>query len=104
VTDPPIETAERALAVARTELARTGTKHQFVVDESRTIEKPFGWVFFYHPARFLQSRDPAELVPGATPLVVWRGTGRTMFLSSHKPPHMALAELEQRWNTGWSPP
>ena len=62
--------------------------------EKETVEKPFGWVFFYEPRA--AATDPSAVVPGAGPLVVHRD-GSTTFLSSSVPPDTAIAEYEKVW-------
>ena len=42
-----------------------------VMDEY-TIEKPYGWIFFYDSTRFLQTRSLADAIAGNGPLVVLR--------------------------------
>lgn len=88
-------TKERALEIARKKLAETKPEASFVVLEKETVEKPFGWVFFYQPKA--AATDPTAVVPGAGPLVVHRADGSTTFLSASVPPDVAIAEYEKVW-------
>jgi hypothetical protein len=88
-------TKERALEIARKAVAEMKPEATFVVLEKETVEKPFGWVFFYEPKA--AATDPGAVVPGAGPLVVHRHDGSTAFLSSSVPPDVAIAEYEKVW-------
>ncbi len=88
-------TKERALEIARKKLAETKPEASFEILEKKTVEKPFGWVFFYQPKA--AATDPMAVVPGAGPLVVHRADGTTAFLSSSVPPHVAIEEYEKAW-------
>lgn len=91
----PIDRAQ-ATQIAEQALAALAPAHRFVIVPEQTLERDFGWVFFYVPQRFAQSRDPRDLVPGNGPLVVYRANGRTEYLPSAVPPQAAISELERR--------
>jgi hypothetical protein len=88
-------TRDEALAIARKAVAAVNPAAGFVVVEKATIEKPFGWVFFYEPKA--AATDPRAVVPGAGPLVVHRHDGSTTYLSSSVPPNVAIEEYEKVW-------
>jgi hypothetical protein len=88
---------ERALAIARAKLAETKRDADFVIVEARTVERPFGWVFFYEPRKSRAAGAPSAAVPGAGPLVVLKEGGGTAFLSTSVPPDRAIAEYEKTW-------
>lgn len=90
-----VQTVDEATVIARAELASDGG-HEFQIDEAQTRETDFGWVFFYYPKRYLDTRDPIHLVPGASPLIV-RRDGAIEFVTSSRPPEVAIAEYERRW-------
>ena len=94
---PIIRTVDEATIVARAELARSGD-HAFQIDEAQTREMDFGWVFFYYPQIYLDTGDAVHLVPGASPLIV-RRDGATEYVTSSRPPEIAIAEYERRWRT-----
>lgn len=87
---------DAARAIAYDALQELDADREFVILPEETIERPFGWIFFYVPLRFQQSGNPSDLVPGAGPLVVYRSSGRTEYLSSSVPPEKAIAEVERR--------
>jgi hypothetical protein len=91
---------ERALEIARAKLVETKRAAEFAIVDSRTVERPFGWVFFYEARSSLKAGDPAApaaAIPGAGPLVVLREGGGTAFLSTSVPPDKAIAEYEKTW-------
>lgn len=100
---PEAITKERALAIARAKLVEVKRAAEFAIVDSRTVERPFGWVFFYEPRSSLKAGDPAApaaAIPGAGPLVVLREGGGTAFLSTSVPPDKAIAEYEKTWRRG----
>ncbi len=92
----PLST-ERALAIARAKLVETKRDAEFVIVDARTVERPFGWVFFYEPRKSRAAGGPSAAVPGAGPLVVLKEGGGTAFLSTSVPPDRAIAEYEKTW-------
>ena len=67
------EQAER-LAEQHVETFRANVPDLMLVSES-TIERPFGWVFFYDPRRYVETGDPIHAVCDNAPLIVNRHTG-----------------------------
>lgn len=88
---------ERALEIARAKLVETKRDAEFVIVDARTVERAFGWVFFYEPRKSLAAGDPSSAVPGAGPLVVLKEGGGTAFLSTSVPPEQAITEYEKTW-------
>jgi hypothetical protein len=87
-----------ALEIARDTIKKTGPTHDFVIQTDRTIERPFGWIFFYAPRKFLDTGERRYLVPGSAPLVVYRSDGSTESLSTSLPPDKAIEGVERRWH------
>lgn len=90
-----IENVGQAQEIAEQELRRW-PHHQFVVDESRTQEYPFGWVFLYVPRQYLETNDPRYAVPGNGPIIITR-TGQVDFLPTSMEEEDAVAEYYERW-------
>lgn len=90
-------TSDRALEIAKRTLLEITDQHDFVIQEDRTVERPFGWVFFYVPRKYLASRDVRDLVPGNAPLVVHRRDGSVAHLATSIPPARAIEIYEKRW-------
>ena len=60
----PIDHAQ-ALEIARKTAAELPGHHDFVIMEKQTVERPFGWVFFYAPRQYVLTGNRDYLVPGA---------------------------------------
>jgi hypothetical protein len=96
--DPPKPiTKARALEIAREVVAQLADHHDYVVMEDKTVERPFGWVFFYTTRQYLETGDRQYLVPGTAPLVVHRADGSIEHLATSVPPARAIEIYEQRW-------
>jgi hypothetical protein len=89
-----------AQAIAAKALHDLNPGADFVILEGKTVERDFGWVFLYSPRRYLETKDPGDLVPGTGPLVVLRRDGSTRFLSTSVPPIVAVKEFEKHWHSG----
>lgn len=68
----------------------------FVVVENSTIEKPFGWVFFYNSKRFVETGESRYRLAGNGPVIVNKHTGSVEFFGAAKPPLEFVAEYEQK--------
>ena len=66
---------------------------QFVVLDEHTMERPWGWVFFY-TTRGWQNGDERYLVAGNGPLLVNRNTGEVRHLLTSRSIALQLAEYE----------
>ena len=90
-------TKEQAAEVARKLVANLKPGTEFVILDDKTVEKDFGWVFFYTTKRYVETKDRKYLLPGNAPLVVDRKDGSTHFLSTSAPPARAIDEYEKVW-------
>lgn len=96
-TRGPIDKAQAA-AIARQTIAASSTPgHEMVIQEEKTVERDFGWVFFYTTRKFLETKDKKYLAPGNAPLVVEREDGSTHYLGTSLPPSRAIERFEQSW-------
>lgn len=69
---------EAAKNLVESEIARTQDRFdsiEYVVLEDETIEKDWGWVFFYQSKNYLESGDFRDMVVGNAPYIVNRQTG-----------------------------
>jgi len=65
-----------------------------VIDDAHTMEKPYGWIFYYTTRRYLESGDPMYMLFGNGPVVVIAATGEIVELGSARPPEEFIKELE----------
>lgn len=67
-----------AQSLVEAELERTKDKYNpisCVVLAEKTIEKAWGWVFFYQSKAYVETGDFREMLGGNTPIIVNRNTG-----------------------------
>ena len=64
-----------------------------IVDED-TIEKDYGWIFFYTSRTFLETGNISDMVVGNGPIVVEKADGRITRLPSARPPEFTIPEFE----------
>ena len=67
---------------------------RLVVLEEETIEKEYGWIFFYTSQRFLETGDIHDAVAGNAPIVVDRRTGELTPLGTAEPVENYLRRYE----------
>lgn len=97
---PPADAAnvskDQALVIAQKVLAED-TTHDLVILKDKTVERPFGWVFFYALRQYAETGDKQYILPGTAPLVVLRANGSTEYLPTSIPPSRAIEIFEKRW-------
>ena len=49
---------------------------EFVVIDESTIEKPWGWVFFYQNKKFISDGNIAQQIAGNAPFIINKQTGK----------------------------
>ena len=49
---------------------------KLVLLKNETIEREFGWIFFYQSERYLEKGNFSDILAGNAPLVVTRSDGR----------------------------
>lgn len=91
--------ADRALEIAQHAVATDESPSALVVVADATEERAFGWVFVYTTKRYLETKDPNDLVPGNGPLVVLRADGSIVWLSSAGPPQRIVDDYEREWQS-----
>jgi len=72
----------------------------FAPNEASTIEKPYGWVFFYNSKAFLESGNVLHRLAGNGPIVVNKNTGNLEMLRATKPIQATLQEYERSLQSG----
>ena len=56
-----------------------------VIQDEQTIERDFGWVFFYQSKEFIASGDARDQLPTNAPIIVDREDGSTHQLGTAEP-------------------
>ncbi len=91
-------TREEAKARVEQELAASHdgmTEHTLLVRNDATIEKPWGWVFFYNTQRFIETGDIIHALAGNAPYLVERATGRVLATGTAYPTADYIANYER---------
>jgi hypothetical protein len=90
-------TKQEALEMVSKRLQQMSTSADpFVVVEKSTIEKPFGWVFFYNSKRFVETGESRYRLAGNGPVIVNKHNGSVEFFGSAKPLQEIVTEYEQK--------
>jgi hypothetical protein len=66
-----------------------------VINEEKTIDTEFGWIFFYNSKKFLETKNPIYRVAGNGPIFVNRETASVKFYGSDKPLESLLSDYER---------
>jgi Immunity protein 35 len=96
-------TKPTALAMVEAELAKLSPLPEgdaWLVFDERTIERPFGWVFFYGSRLFAKTGDIRYAVAGNSPFIVNRHTGELHAIGTALPAEQYIAAYEARLATG----
>lgn len=88
---------EAAHNIAIQAIAKINSAHDFIILDSMTIERKFGWIFFYVPRKYLETKNPKYLIPGTAPIVVEKKDGTVAYLSTSIPPTKAIEQYEAKW-------
>ncbi len=97
-------TKTEALEIVSKRLQQMGSPADpFVVVEKNTIEKPFGWVFFYNSKRFVETGESRYRLAGNGPFIVNKHNGSVEFFGASRPPLEVVEEYEQRLAGGEIP-
>jgi hypothetical protein len=65
----------------------------------QTIEKPFGWVFFYDSKAFLETGNFESTILGNAPIIVNRRTGELHVTGTAKPIEEYIADYDRELET-----
>jgi len=76
---------------------------QLVVLEDETIEKDYGWVFFYTSRKSVESNYANHLVAGNGPIIVESQGGTMTQLGTALPAEEYIKEYEERRQRGKIP-
>ncbi|HPF72819.1 MAG: hypothetical protein H7A20_09510 [Rhodanobacteraceae bacterium] len=87
---------EQALQLIEPHVANVSAENgcEIVVVTEATLERPFGWVFFYQTKEFLSARTPAAQLAGNAPLLVNRFTGDVVVTGTALPVQEYISRYE----------
>ena len=94
-------TKEQALELLTKKLAQLDSSHyDLTIDDRDTIERPFGWVFFYNSRKFIETGLERYLILGPGPVIVDRNSGAIKFFGSETSDEEAIEEYERELKGG----
>jgi len=82
------------VARALTELAPPDD--EYVILEEETIEKPWGWVFFYNARQYVETGDVQFHLFGNAPYIVNRNTGELLVAGTAEDIEVYIGEYEAK--------
>jgi len=86
-------TYDKALQVVRT-YVDVLSDGEAVVEDEHTLDKPYGWVFFYQGREYLESKDSMRMLGGNAPLIFNRVDGEIRVTGTAYPLSEYLASYE----------
>jgi hypothetical protein len=78
------ETAQKIVEIELSKLTLINNLDEIVIIDDLTIEKDFGWVFFYNSKAFLEKREARYMLIGNAPIIVDRESGLLYFTGTAK--------------------
>ena len=66
-----------------------------VILENETIEKDWGWVFFYQSKAFIKSNNFIDMLAGTAPYIVNKHTGKITLTGTAHPIEYYIQEYEK---------
>lgn len=99
------EAREQALAAVRARPVGVRAGDELVIVDDDTLEREWGWVFFYTSRRWLETADTRYRVSGNGPLIVNRYDGSVKFNGTDRPGEYYVTQYDteyRRNREGWS--
>lgn len=91
------ETAKRLVLELITQDWDVPGAHPVILDEI-TIERDFGWVFFYDSSRHLESGEVSDLLAGNAPIIVNKHDGSLHITGTYKAVEEFIAAYKRTGN------
>lgn len=73
---------------------------ELAIIDNETIEKEYGWVFFYQTKEYLKTGDIGDLLLGNAPYIVNKYTGEVVATGTAYPIEDYIAEYEEERGYG----
>lgn len=92
------EQARQLIASRLSNVAEWPSDDEPVILDEATIEKPWGWVFFYTSRKWRETQDIRYAVGGNAPLIVEKETGRVLETGTALPIEHYVSNYERCGN------
>ena len=67
--------------------------------DDRTLERDFGWVFFWNSREFVETGDTRSALLGNAPFIVDKDNGTLHVTGTDRPTEEYVREFEEKRNT-----
>lgn len=91
------ESQARIIATQYLEILESDIGDLLTIIDKETIEKSFGWIFFYNSKKYLESGELSYMLAGNAPFIVSRVSGDIQEMGTAKPIDEYISEYEARW-------
>ncbi len=93
---------QQAVVIARQAIAGLKIKgdRKLALQEDKTMETSFGWVFFYNTEEFLKTRDNKHRLVGNAPIIVDKNDGSYQFTGTARRIDYYIKEYERKRGLG----
>ena len=85
----------RASVIEQLRRRSVGGEEGVTIIESMTIEKPYGWIFFYNSRRYVETGELAYALIGQGPVIVLCDTGEIIETGSRYPSEVTIRMMEE---------
>ena len=72
-----------------------GENYALAIIEDATIEKDFGWVFFYNSKKYLETKNFSDVIVGNAPILVSKKDGELYETGTAYPIEHYIANFEK---------
>lgn len=86
----------KALVLQRLRERGVGGPDGVAIIESCTVEKSYGWIFFYNSLRYVQTGELIYSLVGQGPVIVIAESREIIELGSALPPEVAIRVTEEQ--------
>lgn len=93
-------TKSEAEKIVTVELDKSGNSNDAQILTERTVEKSWGWVFFYQSAKYIQSGDFRDMFGGNSPIIVNRYTHELQHTGTAHPVEKYIESYESQLPSG----
>jgi len=69
---------------------------ELVIVRDETIEKDYGWIFFYNSKKYQRTGELSDRLAGNGPVLFEKDSGQMHHLGTHHPPDELIREFEAK--------
>lgn len=89
-------TKTEALELVAKKLQQLSPDNPFIVVDEGTIEKPYGWVFFFNSKKYLETKEISDALAGNGPVIINKHDETVEFFGTFKSPSEFITEYESK--------